>query len=301
MTEISVIIPHYNDVAGLKRCVQALLDQDGLETIPFEIVVGDNGSDIGIGVLSRLLGDRVRVVHAAERGAGPARNCAVAHSSGRMLAFIDSDCVPDRSWLIQGYRQVLAHQFVGGQMRVDLEQRDRLSGAEAFEAIFAFDNRRYIEKLGFSVTANLMCSRAMFDDVGPFRNGVAEDKEWCHRARAAGYIINYAENALVDHPPRPDWPSLKKKWQRLNREAYCLARERGMSKLSWLARAILLPFSVIPHTVKCLSSPKVKSPRNRILAIGTLIKLRLWRFIDCLFLATGPDHRSCDTSGRKLL
>ena len=76
------------------------------------------------------------------------------------------------------------------------------SGAEAFECVFAFDNRAYVLDKGFTVTANLFCSRALFEDVGPFLTGVSEDLEWCMRARSKGYRIGYAEQGSR-RPPRP--------------------------------------------------------------------------------------------------
>ncbi|MFW5899467.1 MAG: glycosyltransferase family 2 protein, partial [Jiangellaceae bacterium] len=60
------------------------------------------------------------------------------------------------------------------------------TGAQAFEAVFAFENRAYVERKGFSVTANLVTRRAVFEDVGPFRPGLSEDLDWCARARARG-------------------------------------------------------------------------------------------------------------------
>lgn len=37
-----------------------------------------------------------------------------------------------------------------------------MSGAEAFETVFAFDNERYVKQLHFTVTANLICPRELF-------------------------------------------------------------------------------------------------------------------------------------------
>ena len=78
------------------------------------------------------------------------------------------------------------------------------SGAEAFEAVFAFDWRGYIANKGFTVTANMVTCRAVFADVGPFINGVSEDLDWYRRATAKGYRLQAAGDLRVGHPSRSD-------------------------------------------------------------------------------------------------
>ena len=37
---------------------------------------------------------------------------------------------------------------------------------------------------------------------------------------AQGLTIGYAPDAIVYHPARADWPSLREKWRRINKETY---------------------------------------------------------------------------------
>ena len=84
---LSVIIPHYNDLANLERCMR-LLDAQTLPHSQFEIVVADNNSRCGLKEVERVCGDFARVVPAPVQGAGAARNAAVEASRGRYLAFM---------------------------------------------------------------------------------------------------------------------------------------------------------------------------------------------------------------------
>src|SRR5438034_10263056 len=95
---VSVIIPHYNDLANLGACLRLLAAQT-LPRSQFEIVVGDNNSRCGLEEVERVCGALARVVRAPVQGAGAARNAAVEASHGRVLAFIDSDCRPTPTWL----------------------------------------------------------------------------------------------------------------------------------------------------------------------------------------------------------
>ena len=161
---VSVIIPHYNDLANLRRCLSRLASQ----TLPkdrFEIVVADNGSACGLEEVQNVCGRIARVVHAPIPGAGPARNVAVAASSGAVLAFTDSDCRPAPDWLENGFAALRNADIVGGRVDVDVGDPAHPTAIEAFELVFAFNVKRYIEELGFSVSANIFVSRATFDRV----------------------------------------------------------------------------------------------------------------------------------------
>jgi GT2 family glycosyltransferase len=37
--------------------------------------------------------------------------------------------------------------------------------------------------LGFSVTASMFVRRSVFEEVGGFRNGIPEDRDWCESVR----------------------------------------------------------------------------------------------------------------------
>ncbi len=174
---VSVIIPHYNDLANLRRCLGRLASQ----TLPkdrFEIVVADNGSACGLEEVQNVCGRIARVVHAPIPGAGPARNVAVAASSGAVLAFTDSDCRPAPDWLENGLAALRNADIVGGRVDVDVGDPAHPTAIEAFELVFAFNVKRYIAELGFSVSANIFVSRATFDRVGAFRARVVEDLDW---------------------------------------------------------------------------------------------------------------------------
>src|SRR6202021_428319 len=98
-----------------------------------EIIVVDNGSWRGLESGRGIVGSRGRVIEAAERGAGPARNAGVRASRGDALAFIDSDCRPDERWLEEGLAE-LRHADIGGaHVAVWVEDPGRMTAAEAFE------------------------------------------------------------------------------------------------------------------------------------------------------------------------
>ena len=277
---VSVIIPHYNDLANLERCI-GLLAAQTLPRRQFEVVVADNNSRCGIDEVRRVCGDGARVILAPVQGAGPARNAAVEVSRGRFLAFIDSDCRPAPAWLERGMAALSNGQIVGGRVDVDYEDPAHPTGVEAFERVFAFNFKRYIEELGFSGSGNMLVSREIFDRVGGFRTEVAEDADWGRRAVAAGYRFRYAPDVVVSHPARRTWPELVQKSRKLAREAFAATVERPGGRAIWFVRSFAILASPFAHWVTVARSQKLENAEQRMKVIGVLFRIRFWRFIEC--------------------
>ena len=277
--EVSVIIPHYAQVEALDGCL-ASLEAQTLPAERFEIVVVDNNSPGGLDPVRAAVRERARLLVEAAKGAGPARNRGVAEARGRVFAFIDADCIASPRWLEEGLRGLERFDIVGGRVDVSVADENRMSGAEAFERVFAFDFRSYIEDKGFTGSGNLFCRREVFETVGGFRPAVSEDMDWSHRATALGYSLGYHEPAAIAHPGRADWAELTRKWSRLNRESLRLSEGKRYGRLKWLARNWLVPASIAPHAVRVMTSRKLPDMRARLRALATLAGIRLWRFAD---------------------
>ncbi|WP_171133149.1 MULTISPECIES: glycosyltransferase family 2 protein [unclassified Ruegeria] len=282
----SIIIPHYNDVVRLDRCLASLMANDLSEV---EIVVVDNGSDQSLDEI-RAKYENVRFVAEGEKGAAAARNRGVAETSGAYLYFIDADCVAADDWVETARRVRTDADMIGGRVDVFDETPPPRSGAEGFETVFAFNCQSYIEQKGFSVTANLITRRDVFEAVGPFKAGVSEDNDWCWRARDKGYSLIYVDALAVSHPSRSDWDALRRKWQRLTNESYLLFQKNRpgvLGRASWIGRACLMPLSAVVHIPKVLRSPRLQGAREYCATVATLFRLRLLRMFWMLRQALG--------------
>jgi GT2 family glycosyltransferase len=275
--KVSVIIPHYDDLDNLSVCLD-MLDRQTISREEFEIIVADNMSTCGLGAVEAVAAGRARVILAAERGAGPARNTAAAAARTDALAFVDSDCRPAPEWLREGLAALESHPIVGGPVIIEPRDASRISDIEAFDMVFGFDARTYLEKHGFIGSGNLFVRRSVFEQVGGFRKGVAEDVEWSHRAVSHGFSLHHASGAVVGHPARRDWSELVRKWEKQTREGYLLMREKRLGLLRWVGRSWLLPLSPIPHILKVLRSKRLVSSHDRRRAITVLFRIRFYRF-----------------------
>lgn len=278
----AVIIPHYNDVARLIRCLEALVPQLDDDT---DLLVVDNNSTADLSPL-RVAYPDIRLVTEVKKGAAEARNRGVLETVAPVLFFLDCDCVPQPTWLQTAQQIHDRADVIGGQISVFDETPAPRSGAEGFEAVFAFDNQAYVDSKGFSVTANLLTHRDVFEATGPFVAGLSEDLDWCHRAVAAGYRLVYADELRVAHPSRSDWAALRKKWKRLTEEGFGVNGHGGLARLRWAVKALLMPLSALAHSPKVLTSAKL-ARQERVRAVATLWRLRLQRAVWMLKQAVG--------------
>lgn len=89
--KISVIVPVYNSIDCLERCVRSICAQTCAQ---IEILLIDDGSTDGTAALCERLaaGDsRIRVRHKKNGGASSARNAGIELATGEYLGFVDSD------------------------------------------------------------------------------------------------------------------------------------------------------------------------------------------------------------------
>ena len=272
--EYAVIIPHYNDVPRLLRCLEALVPQAGEDV---EIVLADNNSSDDLS----LVRDRfpnVRIVVQTEKGAGPARNLGVAETTAPWIMFLDADCLPAPDWLATGQRIARKDTVIGGRVDVFHETPPPQSGAEAFETVFAFKMGAYLARDGFLGSGNLVTTRHVFETTGGFRPAVSEDVDWSTRAAAAGFQLDYDDDFAAGHPSRQDWAALALKWRRLASEGF-LFRGGGLkARVLWGVKALAMLPSAIAHTPRVLGHPSL-TPVEKGRALVTLYRLRAMRMV----------------------
>ncbi len=110
MRRVSVIIPVYNQEPYLTECLDSVLAQT-LHDI--EAICVDDGSTDGSGqVLDEYAArdSRVKAIHQANAGSGPARNAGMDAASGEFIAFMDpDDMYPDAKVLEDLYAAAVAN------------------------------------------------------------------------------------------------------------------------------------------------------------------------------------------------
>ena len=211
--KFSVIIPTYNDWSRLLLCVAALEDQ----TLPknqYEVIVVDNSED-GILPEDIDLPECIQLAHEPQPGSYAARNRGAEIATGEILAFTDSDCIPDKNWLYNAKDYFnRSCDLVGGRVEI-FQTKTGNKYVYLYERIRAFPQDENVPR-GRGVTANLLVKKEVFEKMDGFDSSVKSGGDWefTLRCTEAGYKMIYAEEVLVKHPAR-NLRTILKKYYRL--------------------------------------------------------------------------------------
>jgi GT2 family glycosyltransferase len=286
--QATVVVPHLNQADALEACLKSL-DAQTLDRRLFEVIVVDNGSgELPVAVVARHPG--VRLLQELRPGPGPARNLGIKTASADVFCFIDADCRADPRWLesaLDALSVAPTHTVLGGDVQIWRDDPSRFTALEAYESVFAYRFKLYIERHGYSGTGNLVVRREDFERVGPFVGlEVAEDVNWGQRARAAGLSFRYVPSMIVFHPARPNLRELFMKWDRHLQHELKAARETRLWQFAWIARAFLLLISPLVDLGKIAASNRLNGLMARIKAAVVLFAVRAyraWRMLAMLF------------------
>ncbi len=202
---VSVVVPYYGiDFSALVKCVGSLLDQDYSQD-RITIFVIDNNEIASLP--ASMSGGRCKLFHEPLPGSYATRNRGISESFDDIIAFTDSDCIPQRSWISAGVtalKEATKPIIVGGPIVFDFGSNIPMTTCELLDSIIHHRQTEYIFEHGFAATANLFVTRALISSHGQFdaRFLSGGDREFGQRLASGGIEIVMAEDAIVMHPAR---------------------------------------------------------------------------------------------------
>jgi glucosyl-dolichyl phosphate glucuronosyltransferase len=222
MTKISVVIATYNRASLLEPTLDQLSRQ--AYEPGDEVIVVDNGStDATPQVVARAAQGfpvRLRSMHEATNGKGPALNAGIAAAGGSILALTDDDVLVANDW-IATIRDIFSDPsiaLVGGRVDPNWERpAPAWLSIERHGHFTVMASPLGIQNYGPSaqplgertaIGANMVVRRTVCEHVGGIsallapqsgRLIRAEDHEFCVRVRAAGYRCEYHPRLQVRH------------------------------------------------------------------------------------------------------
>lgn len=277
MKRISVVIPVYNNRAGLRICLDALASQ----TLPrddYEVLVIDNGSTEPYADLVEEF-PQVTWLQEPKPGSYAARNRGIERASAPVIAFTDSDCIPDAHWLEQALVAIGSADaaILGGRISFQDVPDRPLNIVEICESqIFYMTNHRgTIERSKFAVTANLIAARPLFAKVGIFDESLKSsgDRDWVGRALRAGATLRYAEGAKILHPRRSSFDEIARKIRRLKGGMVAMARKNpSWHQWGYALRYTFLDFRLYKAP---FCAPHLRTARDRAALAGTIARIMM--------------------------
>lgn len=214
---VSVVVPVYNDEAGIRRCLAGILAQ----AYPGEreVIIVDNAPEFSLGALAAAHPE-VSFISETRPGSYNARNAGVKIATGEVFAFTDADCRPQPNWLANGVAALTANPeiaMIGGRIDLVVDHDGAPSLPELYQMALAFPQQVYVEQQSYAATANMFARRATLDRVGPFNGALKSggDAEFGRRVGAAGLRLAYAPDAVVQHPARSSYREIFVKARRV--------------------------------------------------------------------------------------
>jgi len=228
---LSVVIPTYNRLPILQKCLQALEDQELAAPITgYEVVLVDDGStDDTVSWLHEHGANlpHLRLIQQEHGGPAEGRNRGVAQARGDVIVFIDSDLVVTpsflrchaqalaRRWHQRGHRRCFTYGAVVNTARLDEPTREPHKLQDVSFAYFA--------------TGNVAIDRQVLEQAGLFDTRFRlygwEDLELGERLRQLGVELVRCPEAVGYH-----WhPAL-----RLEQIPDLIRVERERAKMGWV-------------------------------------------------------------------
>lgn len=282
---VSVVVPVRNDAARLGRCLEALSRQDYPQAM-YEVIVVDNGStDAPAEVVARF--PRARLLSEPRPAADRARNVGIRDARGSVLAFTDSDCLPQADWLRRGVAAMAREPppgLVAGRIEVTARDEANPSLAELHDLALAFLQERCVRRSHYGATANVFTRREVFEAVGLLREDYGGDAEWGVRVYRSGRPVVYADDVRVSHPARETVAALVTRTRRGARELVKWRRGQPLLLIRDQFKDLLLPLDLVS---RIFTSSALPNPWTKVRVFVLFVALRQVRFWERLRLLAG--------------
>ncbi|MGJ0117726.1 mycofactocin biosynthesis glycosyltransferase MftF [Williamsia sp. MIQD14] len=203
--DVTVVIPVRDNQSGLDRLLDAV--------VGVRVVVVDDGSATPVVVDEARRAEGVELLR-LDHSVGPAaaRNHGARHIETDLIAFVDSDVVPESGWLFK----LLAHfsddrvAMVAPRIVAMTPDGGPMARYEALCSSLDMGRRESAVAPGTRVpyvpSAAIIVRRSVFREVtsGGFDESlrVAEDVDLCWRMTSAGWVIRYDPIAVAAHDHR---------------------------------------------------------------------------------------------------
>ena len=277
--KLSVIIPYYKDYNRLIQLLY-LLKQQQLATDLFEVIVVNNDAEIPL-ELPRDFSTKysLKLLEEPRPGSYAARNKGIANAQGEILAFTDSDCLPDKDWLSNAL-EIFDRDtqkklgILTGPVPLFYKNPKKLTAAEVYEKYTGFTTEAYAKE-GNAITANWFSYKKVLLKFSGFDENLKSNGDSdLSKKISSQYEIQYSPNVIARHPSRYFVNEVVYKYRRLLGGTYL--RKFKKSKLKFFRYLLDFTWRRVRFSAKKIVtiSPKESS---KILLVNLAIVWGTWK------------------------
>lgn len=198
MITLSVVIPTKNRARQLKQCLRSLFRQSYPKNKWEILVVADGQNDPCRQVIELLIPKYPLIKYFSQSPGGPAkaRNLGIRQARGKIICFIDDDCLADKNWL-----SAIALTFQKNPQALGVEGKILCPAKRLVFFHYAVRNitggKYWTANMSYRKSALLMVGG--FDEA--FQFACSEDTDLASTMLKKGQLV-FAPQAIVYHPPR---------------------------------------------------------------------------------------------------
>ena len=208
LTDITVVIPAYNDADGLACCLASLGD--------LPVVVVDDASRNSAEVAAVCERHEAQLIrHNTNQGPAAARNTGLAQVTTALVAFVDTDVELWPGWVNHLVGHFEDRRVVAVAPRVRSRPGDSLlESYEQHHSPLDLGDRRALvapkNPVSYVPAAALVARVDSISEIGGFNADMrtGEDVDLIWRLVDSGGIVRYDPVVDVEHRPRPNWRAL---------------------------------------------------------------------------------------------
>lgn len=290
---ISVVICTYNRGAILHHCLDAILEQTNKDAIKEVIVVNNNCTDRTSDVVASYDGSGVifREVYEEKQGLNNARNRGIQESTTPLVALLDDDGRPHRTWIEAIVKFIEQHpnaSIFGGPFFPYFHSSPPGWLPDEFGRFWQGDEVVQLPYQNYWLAGgNMVLNRSVCDTIGLFDGkigmkggqlGYGGETFFYEKALTHGLEVYYAPEVVMDHLVRED--KFEITWHlrsAFSRGKAAMMRNRKSPSWGWtLSRLAKIPFQFLRHALRAENGTFVRRTYYALKAcsysLGTVVQ-----------------------------
>jgi len=245
MKKVSFVIIAYNEEKLILNCINSILNQDGLGSFNYNIIIVNDGSKDKTGEIVKRLSNenlKIKLINLqTNKGRGYARYKGVERADGNYISFVDADITLPKIWLKTVFPYFKKYDAVGG---IALPDGDSTYICQKFNL------EPKILQHAFGITgSNAIYKKSVFDKItiNPQLRG-GEDTDFNLKMIKAGIKTKAINNLVVKHQEDIDFRKSLKRMYSFGKGATILLNKHKIPRIpdiSFFMFMGLLIFSII--------------------------------------------------------
>ncbi len=250
---VSVIIPSYNSSLYIKKCLLAIRVQS--TELPFEVIMVDSSNDGADQIVVNEFPE-VRLFHFQERlSIGTARNKGLEKARGKVVLFLDTDCIVKHTWIGLMYKAIQDFDADGVGGSVENGTPWGITGSTGFYLEFfrflANGERPYATP--FLMGGNSGFRKEVFRTHGTYHRfndeSISEDFIFNLQLRKKGKVLMFLPSVTVRHLNKTGLLKVLRYQYKLGMGAYSYRCDTSSSIMSLFKNlptlAFFMPFGMM--------------------------------------------------------